>query len=507
MEPVPSNPGRAALGDLDLGGGPVLTQERWLSPDRVAKIYRRHWQGAWVRSGASLFIWIFVLAAYFMGIIEYYSFAGILGSVIFLILINPPTLWVIKRLRSRKSLEFFSFFINVLEVIGYTAVIYFAGVFNRAYLTLIYPALITYIGVVAPWRWSFMLAGCCSLAFTGMVVLENVGVIPQTRQALSIDWTFARQLHDSAILTALLLVTAFIVSYTSKLIRSGKEKLREQYTALKRSQDKITQGRQVLEEKNQALEAAMERAQASDRKKSEFLANMSHELRTPLNHIIGFTELVADRNVGPLNATQEEYLKDVLGSSRHLLSLINDILDLSKVEAGKMDREVSEFPLEGLFRNSLTMVKEKALKHRIALTPHFQEIPAAIRADERKLKKILYNLLSNAVKFTPDGGRVELAARGMDGQGVEVTVSDTGIGLAEDDLERIFQSFEQGDNSAGRRYQGTGLGLSLTKRLVELHGGRIWARQRAEGAGAVFSFTIPVMPAGEAVFQKEQRTV
>ena len=219
---------------------------------------------------------------------------------------------------------------------------------------------------------------------------------------------------------------------------------------------------------------------------------MSHELRTPLNHIIGFTELVTDKRLGTLNQQQEEYLQDVLQSGRHLLSLINDILDLSKVEAGKMNLEASEIPLESLLRDSLNMVKEKALKHGIALTPRFEAIPDPIRADERKLKQILYNLLSNAVKFTPDGGRVELAARGMEGQGVEITVTDTGIGLPEDDLKRIFQPFEQGDNSAGRKYQGTGLGLSLTKVMVELHGGRIWAESEGPEQGSHFHVVLPL---------------
>ena len=219
---------------------------------------------------------------------------------------------------------------------------------------------------------------------------------------------------------------------------------------------------------------------------------MSHELRTPLNHIIGFTELVADQAVGPLNATQEEYLNDVLGSSRHLLSLINDILDLTKIEAGKMALEVSEFAFSAMLKNSLVMIKEKALKHRIKLETRFFELPPTIWADERKLKQILYNLLSNAVKFTPDGGTVELEARRRDGQGVEIVVSDNGIGLEETDLERIFHPFEQVDNSAGRRYQGTGLGLSLTKRMVELHGGRIWAESEGRDRGSRLHIYFPI---------------
>ncbi len=237
---------------------------------------------------------------------------------------------------------------------------------------------------------------------------------------------------------------------------------------------------------------AKEAAEAANRAKSLFLANMSHELRTPLNHIIGFSELLYDQYFGALNTLQEEYLGDILQSSRHLLSLINDILDLSKVEAGKMKMEYSEIPFRALLKDSLSMVKEMALKHRISLTSHFQEIPPTIRADERMLKQILYNLLSNAIKFTPDGGQVELEARGRDGQGVEIVVSDNGIGLKETDLERIFHPFEQVDSSAGRRYQGTGLGLSLTKKMVELHGGRIWAESEGRGRGSRLHVFVPI---------------
>ena len=235
------------------------------------------------------------------------------------------------------------------------------------------------------------------------------------------------------------------------------------------------------------------RAETASRAKSEFLANMSHELRTPLNHIIGFTELVVDKHCGDLNDQQREYLNDALQSSRHLLSLINDILDLYKVEAGKLELEVAEIPLRVLLEGSLSMVKEKSMKHGIRLLSDIDGIPGAIQADERKLKQILYNLLSNAVKFTPDGGSVVLSARYLsfregqwfapEGQPVrlplerdelvmkakgliDISVQDTGIGIKGEDLQRIFHPFEQVESSASRRYPGTGLGLSLTKRLV-----------------------------------------
>ena len=265
------------------------------------------------------------------------------------------------------------------------------------------------------------------------------------------------------------------------------------------------------------LQMSKESAEAANQAKSEFLANMSHELRTPLNHIIGFTELLVDKNFGDLNEVQEEYLNDVLESSRHLLSLINDILDLSKVEAGKLELEPSNVDIRAVLENSLFMVKEKAIKHgiQIHISTNFDSTSEAIWADERKLKQIMFNLLSNAVKFMPDGGEIciaadlaessRLRAQGKSGSfqlsdsdfklhrdWVQLSVKDSGIGLKKEDLVRIFNPFEQVDGSVNRKYQGAGLGLSLTKRLVELHGGQIWAESEGEGKGVTFSFIIPV---------------
>ena len=232
--------------------------------------------------------------------------------------------------------------------------------------------------------------------------------------------------------------------------------------------------------------------EAANRNKSEFLANMSHELRTPLNAIIGFSEVLIERLFGELNPKQDDYLKDIHSSGQHLLSLINDILDLSKIEAGRMELEVTTFDAAEAIAGAMTLIRERAARHAIALDLAVDPTLAEIRADERKLKQILLNLLSNAVKFTPDGGRVGVRAA-MAGGTLEVAVSDTGIGIAPADQPLVFDEFRQVGRHYSAQNEGTGLGLALTKRFVELHGGSI--RLESEpGKGSTFTFTLPSQP-------------
>jgi signal transduction histidine kinase len=194
---------------------------------------------------------------------------------------------------------------------------------------------------------------------------------------------------------------------------------------------------------------------------------------------------------GELNPKQDEYMHDIHSSGQHLLSLINDILDLSKVEAGRMELELSDFDLSTALGNALTLLRERAQNHGIALKLEVDPRVGEIRADERKVKQIVLNLLSNAVKFTPDGGRIEVAAH-RNGEGIEVSVSDTGIGIAPEDQAAVFEEFRQVGRDYTRRQEGTGLGLALTRRFVELHGGRI-GLQSAPGKGSTFSFTLPLV--------------
>jgi signal transduction histidine kinase len=445
--------------------------------DYCKRLYRRHVQGALVRIWASLFMWIAAWVALLFGAIRSNHFTGVSISILYLILINPPTLWVLKKLTDRRHIELFSLLINCLEIFGYTAIIYLLGGIEGAYLTPIYAALIIYVGVVAPRKLTFIVASFCTGCFSTIVLLEYCGVLPMFAAFDRRPLPFVNQITQLFATNALLFVVAFISAYTAQILKRHKKKLYEQNIELS----------------------------TASKAKSDFLANMSHELRTPLNHIIGFTELVLDRAFGDLNQTQAEYLNDVHNSSRHLLSLINDILDLSKVEAGKLEFKPSSVRIRDVLETSLVMIREKTLKHGIKITTDLDGIPESINADERKLKQILYNLLSNAVKFTPENGSILLAAKhicngGKQIQGLsnsetsylQVSVRDSGVGIKKKDLEKIFEPFEQVENTASRRFQGTGLGLSLTKSLVKLHEGKIWAESGGEGKGASFIFCIPV---------------
>jgi signal transduction histidine kinase len=223
--------------------------------------------------------------------------------------------------------------------------------------------------------------------------------------------------------------------------------------------------------------------------KSEFLANMSHELRTPLNAVIGFSDALLDRMFGDMNEKQEEYLRDIRESGGHLLSLINDILDLSKVEAGRMELEPTDFDLPQALQNALILVRERATRRGVALDLSVDARVGQIRGDERKVKQVLLNLLSNALKFTPEGGRIDVRASVVNGM-AEISVTDTGVGIASEDQEAVFEEFRQ-VGTAAKKVEGTGLGLALSRKFIELHGGRIWVKSQL-GAGSTFTFTLPV---------------
>jgi signal transduction histidine kinase len=266
--------------------------------------------------------------------------------------------------------------------------------------------------------------------------------------------------------------------------------LRESYAGLEQKVQERTRDLGValeqLEEKGREVETV-------SRHKSEFLANMSHELRTPLNAIIGFSEVLQEQMFGELNEAQKGYVADVLEAGQHLLSLINDILDLSKVEAGRMELELGPVSIPEALNSGLTMHGERASRNGITLGLSVDPNIGVIQGDERKLRQVIFNLLSNAVKFTPSGGRVDVSASVTDGM-VEVSVADTGAGIAPADQERIFEEFQQARGSPSRP-EGTGLGLTLSRKFIELHGGHLWVESEM-GAGSTFRFTLPVSQQG-----------
>ncbi|QOJ07925.1 MAG: hypothetical protein HRU72_08625 [Planctomycetia bacterium] len=250
-----------------------------------------------------------------------------------------------------------------------------------------------------------------------------------------------------------------------------------------------------VEEKTKQLRQANIALEQANRLKSEFLATMSHELRTPLNAIIGFAEVLKDDVIGPLNKEQKECLDDIHSSGQHLLSMINNILDFSKIEAGKFELTYEEFSFEEVIGEVLNAVFKFSNKKGIRMQTQFHPDIPLIIADKVKFKQILFNLLSNAIKFTPENGKVTIYAK-LAEQYVQIEVSDTGIGIKSEDIDKLFKPFLQLDGSYSRRYEGTGLGLILTKHLVELQGGKIWVESEY-GKGSTFTFTLPIKPLQE----------
>ena len=242
---------------------------------------------------------------------------------------------------------------------------------------------------------------------------------------------------------------------------------------------------------NDELQRLYKALETTSQHKSDFLANMSHELRTPLNAIIGFSQVLREGMVGEVSKKQVEYLDDILSSGNHLLALINDVLDLSKVEAGQVELQVAPFSLQDALERGVSMVREQATTEGVQVTLHENGGLEVVSGDERRIRQVIFNLLSNAVKFTPEGGQVDVSAARVNGE-MRVAVTDSGPGIAAEDLDRIFEEFQQTEAGAKQR-EGTGLGLALSKRFVEMHGGRIWCESEV-GKGSTFEFTLPLRP-------------
>ena len=353
------------------------------------------------------------------------------------------------------------------------------------------------------------LAGILSFLVTNRIVspIKRLATVADGISQGNLDHTIEIKTNDE-------------VSHLGHAFTQMLERLREYRSEVesyqKTLEDKVQQRTAELQKATEQAFVMAQEAEAANQAKSAFLANMSHELRTPLNAVIGFSEVLLDGHFGALNETQKEYQNDILASGRHLLFLIQDILDISKVESGTLDLDVSEFDVRELLNGSIRMFKEKVMKHAIQLSVSTDGVPESVVADERKVKQILFNLVSNAIKFTHDGGSVSVAAEVIDrgwledklpdnfrddvrsslqdrgGKYIKISVADTGTGIERDSQKRIFEPFQQEDTSISRNYGGTGLGLSLCKKFVELHKGVIWVESRVN-EGSTFSFVIPLI--------------
>ena len=281
-------------------------------------------------------------------------------------------------------------------------------------------------------------------------------------------------------------------SSIANILRNARnsEEEHRRTSELRASEELLRLAQAQLIERNEALQIETERAQAANRLKSEFLANMSHELRTPLNGILGFSELLIDKKAGTLNPDQTEFLTDVLNSGRHLLQLINDLLDIAKIEAGRMELAPESFSIRNLLEEVAGVLSPLVREKNIDYLSKVNLQDDILIGDQKKIKQVIYNLLSNAIKFTEVHGHIEVRIQAAGDRQIEIGVQDSGIGIAPADLSRLFVDFQQLDSSSSRRFQGTGLGLALTKKLVELHGGAI--RVESEFAkGSTFTVTLP----------------
>ncbi len=338
-----------------------------------------------------------------------------------------------------------------------------------------------------------------SLAGAGFVAVAGIFVVaggPLSLEGVPVAAIRIARALGMVASTFACMVSVWHARYTLNLASEGLQEANASLRASEaRLEQRVRERTAELKASQRELTLARDEAEAANRHKSAFLANMSHELRTPLNAIIGFSEVLGEKIFGELSEKQAEYTSDVHQSGHHLLSLINDILDLSKIEAGRLELQLGTFPLADAIDNALVFMKERAARAGVELVREVEPGVGELLADERKLKQVLINLLSNAVKFTDEGGSVTLRAR-IAGERVEVEVEDTGIGIAAADQSVIFEEFRQAQAEHASKREGTGLGLALSKRLVELHGGQIGVRSEP-GRGSVFFFNLPTTPPGE----------
>jgi len=433
--------------------------------DYIRTILRSHAQGAWVRSGASLIMWSIAMGCFLVDILESHHLTGVSASVALLVGMNPPALWILKRIHGVGPLKTFSLGIHAMEIVGYTAIIYFLGGMEAVYLTPMYCALIAYVGIVSSRRFPFLVAGICSIAFCLVVVLEHLGLIPNYEVIEGYHRPWEDQVAILMVVVGLLFVVAFITSYSSGLLKKSKQRLQQQ---------------------NAALTKAKEAADLASQAKNEFMARMSHEIRTPMNGVLGMAEILLGTG---LTDKQRRAAESIHKSGDALLAIIDDILDFSKIEARKMELEAEPFQLHRTVEEVTGLLAGRAQEKGVELICQIESsVPDSVRGDRTRLRQALTNLVGNAIKFTERGEvvvRVSMVEEAEERTLLRFEVRDTGIGIPQEVQQSIFDAFSQADGSTSREFGGTGLGLTISKQLVELMGGEIGVESEP-GKGSLF---------------------
>ena len=457
-------------------------------------LFRRHVQGALVRSGASLFMWVFALAAFLEGHIAKYQMEGVSASVAFLILINPPTLWLSKRITQINLYKSLSLIINISEIIGYTSVIYFLGGIEATYLIPIYCLLITYVGVVAHGKSPFIIAGICSVAFALIVVLEYMGFLPDRFHAMGFYFPWKNQFDILFVIAALLFMGAFIAYYTGNLLKENREELRRRNAELVQAKEAAEKACDELEQRvkertfelvmaNEQLHQKTEDLTRSNRELEQFAYVASHDLQEPLRMVTSYVQLLSQRYKDKLDRDADEFIDFAANGATHMYQLINDLLAYSRV--GTRGNPFELVDCEDVFQKSLKNLKV-AVEESGAEVTH-DPLPKAI-ADFSQLEQLFQNLIGNGIKFHgEESPRVHISAR-PNGDYWVFSVHDNGIGIAPEYKERIFVIFQR--LHVKDKYPGTGIGLAICKKIVERHGGHIWVESEPQ-KGATFYFTLP----------------
>jgi len=475
--------------------------------DYLKRLYARHKRGAWVRSGASLAMWFFALISFFQGIIQPYHFIGVTASVLLLVLMNPPTLWALKKTTNTGWYSFFSLLINVLEIIGYTAIIYFLGGIEALYLIPIYIILISYVGIVSSRRLPFIIAGICSLCLTGMLVLVHLGFLPQMNVISGFYIPWENQLTNLFVIVGFLFVSAFISSYIAAINRRNREKLREQNVKLQETADELLieierrkreiEDRKRAEEEKRSLEERLQRSEKMEAL-GQLAGGVAHDLNNVLGIVVGYAEL------GLMEVDESSSIKphlvNIMKGGQRAAAIVDDLLTLARrgvsgrsiLNLNKIIADCQQLPEFGQLSFHHPSVKVKT-----DLDPDLLNISGS----SVHLGKSLFNLVSNACEAMSKGGIVTIKTanqyldkpiQGYDnirsGDYVVLSVSDTGEGISANDMKRIFEPFYT-KKVMGR--SGTGLGLAVVWGTVKDHSGYIdvWSE---EGKGSIFILYFPI---------------